>query len=128
MRVSAKSRGKSGERDIDGDTHLHPPFFSIVEWHLSHSFVLALIQLDVSLSSAHFFHQSLAIRQMTGRWSAGFPHLDGGTSQQRKDILKSLARSDAPEAERLPAFARDGRDNGIEDLGCGLLAFDSEDA
>jgi hypothetical protein len=35
---------------------LHPPFFSIVEPHLGHSFVLADIQLAVSESSSHFFN------------------------------------------------------------------------
>jgi hypothetical protein len=33
---------------------LQPPFFSIVETHLGHSFVLAEIQLAVSESSSHF--------------------------------------------------------------------------
>ena len=33
------------------ETYLHPPFFSIVLWHLVHSFVLLLIQFAVSLSS-----------------------------------------------------------------------------
>ena len=46
---------------------LHPPFFSIVEWHLVHSFVLAEIQLLVSESSLHFCNQRLTIGQQHGR-------------------------------------------------------------
>jgi hypothetical protein len=38
-----------------------------------HSFVFALIQLDVSLSSAHFFIHLLRMGQQHGRWSAS-PH------------------------------------------------------
>jgi hypothetical protein len=34
---------------------LQPPFFSIVEPHLGHSFVFAEIQFAVSESSSHFF-------------------------------------------------------------------------
>ena len=48
---------------------LHPPFFSIVLWHLLHSFVLLLIQFAVSLSSLHFCSHIFATAQMTGRWS-----------------------------------------------------------
>jgi hypothetical protein len=33
---------------------LQPPFFSMVELHLGHSFVFADIQLAVSESSSHF--------------------------------------------------------------------------
>lgn len=46
---------------------LHPPFFSIVEWHFVHSFVLAEIQLLVSESSLHFCNQRLTIGQQHGR-------------------------------------------------------------
>ena len=46
---------------------LHPPFFSIVLWHLLHSFVLLLIQFAVSLSSSHFFSHIFATLQITGR-------------------------------------------------------------
>lgn len=48
---------------------LHPPFFSIVEWHLLHSFVFAEIQLLVSESSLHFLTHLLTIGQQHGRWS-----------------------------------------------------------
>lgn len=72
-----KGKGDTGQQPmtrgqrVGAKAHLHPPFFSIVLWHLVHSFVLALIQLLVSESSAHFFFHSLAILQMTGRWSTG---------------------------------------------------------
>jgi hypothetical protein len=70
------------ERDVRNDkdwekegTNLQPPFFSIVEWHLSHSFVFAEIQFDVSESSEHFLSQTLATLQTTGRWFAASPQL-----------------------------------------------------
>lgn len=53
---------------------LHPPFFSIVLWHLLHSFVLLLIQFAVSLSSLHFCSHIFATAQMIGRWSASMGH------------------------------------------------------
>jgi hypothetical protein len=48
---------------------LQPPFFSMVEWHFVHSFVLAEIQLLVSESSLHFLSQRLTMGQQHGRWS-----------------------------------------------------------
>jgi hypothetical protein len=48
---------------------LQPPFFSIVEWHLGHSFVLAEIQLAVSESSSHFFNHIFTSVQGAGWWS-----------------------------------------------------------
>lgn len=47
-------------------THLQPPFFSMVDWHLVHSLVFACSQLDVSESSAHFFSHSLTTLHRTG--------------------------------------------------------------
>jgi hypothetical protein len=72
----SRSAGRPAAQSKEGagrGTHLQPPFFSMVLWHLVHSLVLALIQLDVSESSAHFCRQSLAILQTTGRWSVGSP-------------------------------------------------------
>ena len=48
---------------------LHPPFFSIVLWHLLHSFVFVLIQFAVSLSSRHFCNHSFDTAHTNGRWS-----------------------------------------------------------
>jgi hypothetical protein len=45
---------------------LHPPFFSIVEWHLGHSFVLADIQFAVSESSSHFLSHFFTSAQGAG--------------------------------------------------------------
>jgi hypothetical protein len=45
---------------------LQPPFFSIVELHLGHSFVLADIQFAVSLSSSHFFNHFFTSAQGQG--------------------------------------------------------------
>lgn len=73
-KVSLKNEREETRR-VETNTHLHPPFFSIVEWHLSHSLVLALIQFEVSLSSAHFLRQNLATLQRTGLWSHDSPHL-----------------------------------------------------
>ena len=83
---------------------LHPPFFSIVEWHFVHSLVFALIQLLVSESSAHFLSQRFAIGQQHGRWSASWqpkqnalPHLHqtvGMTvSSERAGTAQSTAYS-----------------------------------
>ena len=46
--------------------HLQPPDFSMVDWHLLHSFVFAWSQLAVSESSAHFLSHALTILQSTG--------------------------------------------------------------
>ena len=54
--------------------HLQPPSFSIVLWHLLHSFVLLLIQLAVSESSRHFCVQSFETLQINGRWSSSIGH------------------------------------------------------
>lgn len=70
---------------------LHPPFFSIVDKHLLHSFVLLLIQFAVSLSSWHFFIHNRATEHTTGRWSPSIA--------QPKQNLCSL-----PASERLPCF------------------------
>lgn len=45
---------------------LHPPFFSMVEWHLGHSLVWADIQFAVSESSSHFFCHFLTSGQIAG--------------------------------------------------------------
>lgn len=45
---------------------LQPPSFSIVTWHLGHSFVLAAIQLEVSLSSSHFLIHFFNHLHLTG--------------------------------------------------------------
>uniref|UniRef100_A0A6B0UUH3 Uncharacterized protein n=1 Tax=Ixodes ricinus TaxID=34613 RepID=A0A6B0UUH3_IXORI len=45
---------------------LQPPSFSIVTLHLGHSLVLAAIQLEVSLSSSHFFCHFLSRWHLTG--------------------------------------------------------------
>ncbi len=56
-------------------TYLHPPFFSIVLAHFMHSFVFAIIQFEVSESSAHFFSHALTYLQVRGRWSIAAPQL-----------------------------------------------------
>jgi len=48
---------------------LHPPFFSMVEAHLEHSLVFALIQFAVSESSLHFLSHFLTSGQRQGWWS-----------------------------------------------------------
>lgn len=53
---------------------MHPPFFSIVEWHLVHSLVLAEIQLLVSESSLHFLSHLRTMGQQHGRWSPSSWH------------------------------------------------------
>jgi hypothetical protein len=45
---------------------LQPPFFSIVDAHFGHSFVLAEIQFAVSESSSHFLSQSFTSEQGAG--------------------------------------------------------------
>lgn len=45
---------------------LQLPSFSIVTWHLGHSFVLAAIQLEVSLSSSHFLIHLFNHLHLTG--------------------------------------------------------------
>jgi hypothetical protein len=45
---------------------LHPPFFSIVEWHFGHSLVCADIQFAVSESSSHFFCHFLTSGHIAG--------------------------------------------------------------
>jgi hypothetical protein len=70
-RASA-DRGERLVRAPRGTLHviwLQPPFFSMVAWHLGHSLVFALIQLAVSLSSAHFFNHRLASAHVVGIWS-----------------------------------------------------------
>ena len=66
---------------------LHPPFFSMVAWHLGHSLVLAEIQLAVSESSAHFFSHRFASVHVAGMWSLR-PHLttSDGASDARSDV------------------------------------------
>lgn len=49
------------------------PFFSIVDWHLPHSFVLADIQFAVSESSWHFFNHNFETSHGLGWWSWGNP-------------------------------------------------------
>lgn len=68
-RIWVFSMGWIGKVELEPLT-LHPPFFSMVEWHLVHSLVLAEIQLAVSLSSSHFCNQSLTMGHIHGWWSA----------------------------------------------------------
>ena len=45
---------------------LHPPFFSMVDLHSGQSCVLMDSQLNVSLSSSHFFSHALTPSQLAG--------------------------------------------------------------
>ena len=57
-----------GSRQAINIAHLQPPFFSIVDWHLVHSFVFACSQFAVSESSMHFFSHTLTTLHRTGLW------------------------------------------------------------
>lgn len=49
---------------------LHPPFFSIGDWHLGQSLVWLEIQVAVAESSSFFSHQSLTMAQFAGYTNA----------------------------------------------------------
>lgn len=56
------------------DTHLQPPFFSILFSHFGHVRVFALIHCEVPASSRAFFSHVFTSLQVSGRWSESIPH------------------------------------------------------
>ena len=71
---NAIDRSDASAIERERNTHLHPPFFSMLFWHFGHMRVLALIHCEVPASSRALFSHLGTSAQITGRWSASCPH------------------------------------------------------